>query len=143
MSLALPFTAVATAEKFALTSLAFAGVPGVKVLGTVTVPPMTLEKKPMLSAVSAMSEVRMGAVPQFEVTVNGGVRPRVLSATGLARGYPVSVLVLGNEVHVNEGEFGLGPSSWLLKEVVTATPLPNDQKFVPSETPSGMTVIGG
>jgi hypothetical protein len=38
MSLALPLTAVATAEKFALTSAALAGVPGVKAFGMLTVP---------------------------------------------------------------------------------------------------------
>jgi hypothetical protein len=60
MSCALPFTAVATAEKFALTSAAFAGVPGVNVLGTVTGPPVAIETIPIPIAAAApkKSEVR-------------------------------------------------------------------------------------
>ena len=61
MSCAFPLTAVATAEKFALTSAAFAGVPGVKVLGIVTGPLVATEIIPTLIAATAprKCEVRM------------------------------------------------------------------------------------
>lgn len=61
MSCALAFTAVATAEKFALTSAALAGVPEMNVFGTVTGPPVAFEIIPILIAAvaAAKNDVRM------------------------------------------------------------------------------------